>query len=533
MQTRDRSSTIRASIAWAAGVSVIATFLAGSGAARAQVKSSDVTTILESMRRAADQPDSKGRPAEILIEGKADRSGLTSDYTLRFTTGSREMFLQIIAGPLPGEIGFNGKECWSTDLSGMPLRSELRDLDRNRLLLALETGQWLAHADAKTVTLAKAKPARDEVVLEIKQGRLKGELRVSRATWLPKSLKRSGSSDDNMWTFTDYRGFAGLKLPGTVTINTPGETEIYRVGSIQPAPQAPASVYDIVARPDDTRFDAAAGPGVVARRATTGHLLVQPRIDGREIGWFIFDTTAAANLIDPKTAAMLKLERLGSAAVSSMMGTEQSSILRAGSLVLGPMTMAKPLFVTMDLGAIQKMMGNDVVGIVGYDVLARCVAEVTLADYQVKLYDPKEYHLESPLWQPLAFNQAVPAVPATYEGNRTGLFRIGAGTSGQGGMSNVVFHAPVVQEKHLLKNRPVDRMQMGTSVLGFGKVAWFKLAGHRFKNPDAVFAIETQAAFGDEYVDGNIGVDFLKPFRMVLDFPHSRVAFLPLTERKR
>ena len=471
-------------------MSVIASFLAGSGAARAQVKSGGVATILESMRRAADRSDSKGRPAEILIEGKVDRSGSTSDYTLRFTTGSREMFLQKVAGPLPGGTGFNGKECWSTDLSGMPLRLELRDLDYNRLLLALQTGQWLAHADATTVTLAKAKPARDEVVLAIKQGRLKAELRVSRDTWLPKSLKRSGTSGESMWTFADYRDFAGLKLPGTVTTDTSGETEIYRVGSIRPAPQAPTSVYDVVARPDDTRFDPAAGPGLVARRAATGHLLVQPKIDGRDIGWFIFDTTAAANMIDPNAAAMLKLERLGSATVSSMMRTEQSSILRAGSLVLGPMTIAKPLFVTMDLGAIQKMMGNDVVGIVGYDVLARCVAEVTLADYEVKLYDPKSDRLESSVWQPLSFNRAVPAIPATYEGNRTGLFRIGVGTSGQGGMSNVVFYAPVVQEKHLLKNRSVDRMKMGTNTLAFGKVAWFKLAGHRFKNPAAVFAIE-------------------------------------------
>ena len=122
-----------------------------------------------------------------------------------------------------------------------------------------------------------------------------------------------------------------------------------------------------MARPDDTRFDPAAAPGLVARRAMTGHLLVQPKIDGREIGWFIFDTTAAANLIDANAAATLKLDRLGSSTVTSMNGSEQSSILLAKSLVLGPMTMTKPLFVTMNLGAIQKMMGNDVVGIVGYD----------------------------------------------------------------------------------------------------------------------------------------------------------------------
>ena len=239
MQSSDRSSPIRAGIAWTAVVSVIVTFLADSGAARAQVKSGGVTTILESMRRAADRPDSSGRPAEILIEGKADHNESTSDYTLRFSTGPREMFLQKVAGPLPGEIGFNGKECWSTDATGMPLRLELHDLDRNRLVLALQTGRWLVeHADAKTVALAKAKGARDEVVLEIKQGRLKAELHVSRETWLPKSLECSGVSAAEICTFADYRDFAGLKLPGTVTVDTGGPTEIYRVGTIRPAPGA-------------------------------------------------------------------------------------------------------------------------------------------------------------------------------------------------------------------------------------------------------------------------------------------------------
>ena len=58
-------------------------------------------------------------------------------------------------------------------------------------------------------------------------------------------------------------------------------------------------------------------------------------------------------------------------------------------------------------------------------------------------------------------------------------------------------------------------------------MAWFELAGHRFENPDIVFAIDRQGPLGDPYVDGNIGVEFLKPFRMVLDFANRRVAFLP------
>ena len=121
----------------------------------------------------------------------------------------------------------------------------------------------------------------------------------------------------------------------------------------------------------------------------------------------------------------------------------------------------------------------------------------------------------------------MPIVSATFEGDRKGLFRIDAGASGPGGVGNVIFHAPAVSELHLLKGRKVSRMKIGPSKVAMGKVAWFELAGHRFENPDVVFAIDRQGPFGDEYVEGNIGVDFLKPFRLVLDFPNGRVAFLP------
>ena len=48
------------------------------------------------------------------------------------------------------------------------------------------------------------------------------------------------------------------------------------------------------------------------------------------------------------------------------------------------MTVAKPYFATMDLAYIRDGTGDDVVGIVGYGILSRCVAEITLADDSIK-----------------------------------------------------------------------------------------------------------------------------------------------------
>ena len=66
----------------------------------AQVKADDVATVLASMRQAAGRPVLSGRPVELLIEGKVDREGLTSDFSLRFAPAG--MFLETLAGPLAG-----------------------------------------------------------------------------------------------------------------------------------------------------------------------------------------------------------------------------------------------------------------------------------------------------------------------------------------------------------------------------------------------------------------------------------------------
>src|SRR5437660_1731663 len=87
----------------------------------------DAGTVLDRMRQAAGGPVPVGRAPEFLIEGKTDRQGTTADYSVRFTPAG--MFLQTFAGPMSGKIGFNGRECWAVDRSGMPRPLELHDLD--------------------------------------------------------------------------------------------------------------------------------------------------------------------------------------------------------------------------------------------------------------------------------------------------------------------------------------------------------------------------------------------------------------------
>jgi hypothetical protein len=387
------------------------------------------------------------------------------------------------------------------------------------------TGRWLADVAPADVALAAEGAGEGRVVLDVKRGRLEARVRVSRTTWLPETLEWTGAGGAQTWAFGDYRDDLGWKLPGRVVVRPGGGlANTYEVRSVSRAPAGgPGTYAPDTGRPADARFNPGVPPGVEVRRAPTGHVLVRARVDGTA-GWFIFDTGAAANVLDRGAAATMKLAPVGAVPLTSYLGSARSRVLRGGTLEIGPMTLEKPVFVEMDLGFVREAMGTDVVGIVGYDVLSRCVAELDLAGDSIKIFDPAQYRPGPAPWQKLTFNHSLPLVPGTFEGGK-GLFRIDVGASGGPG-GNVAFHAPAVERMDLLKGRQVTIARVGTTRVALGKVGWFELAGHRFENPDVMFALDRKGPLGDPYVEGNVGVEFLKPFRIVLDYPQERVAFV-------
>jgi hypothetical protein len=364
-------------------------------------------------------------------------------------------------------------------------------------------------------------------VLDVRQGRLQAKLHIDRMNWLPDRLEQKGIRGTETWTFADYRDSPAGKVPGKITRTlSGGETDTYEVRSVGRVPTE-ADVYSPrTTRPKDTRFRPNVPSRIEVRRARTGHVLVQPRIDGLDLGWLIFDTGAGAStILHTEAAAPLRHSPLGTAAVTTVFGPARSAILRGEALELGPLAVDRPFFLEMDLGFVRKGMGEEVAGIIGYDLLSRCVAEITLAEDVIELHDPVRYQLGEGAWQKLTLTTAVPLVPATFEGGRRGLFRIDVGASGAA-FSNVVFHAPAVEDLQLLAERKVTVSRLGPHRVGTGTLAWFELAGHRFENPEAVFALDREGPLGDEYVEGNLGVEFLRPFRIVLDYAHERVAFV-------
>jgi len=270
-------------------------------------------------------------------------------------------------------------------------------------------------------------------------------------------------------------------------------------------------------------FDASQPARLEVLRVKTGHLLVKPVVNGVAAGWFIFDTGAGICVISTPQLDKFHLESAGEIDSNGIGGAQQSGLYRASTLVLGPLTMRDHSVMSTDLSFLKEHLGEEIVGVIGYGVLAACVAEIDPLTPSVALHDPKRFELKACEWVTIDLVDRIPALKARSE-DHEGLFHIDTGAN-----NAVSFSAQAVSKWKLLEGRDVQDAKLG-GVGGFiaakkGKLAWFELGGLRQENVLATFPLEAKGVLGGERIDGSIGQEALRPFVLVTDYAHERMAF--------
>lgn len=271
-------------------------------------------------------------------------------------------------------------------------------------------------------------------------------------------------------------------------------------------------------------FDSAGAANIEVLRAKTGHLLVRPIVNGKQVGWFIFDTAAGICVISTPHAEAFGLDDAGEIQAEGVGGSKAAGLKRAKTFALGPVTLRNHPIMITDLSFLKQHLGEEIIGVVGFGVFSKCVAEIDVSTPRIAIHDPATYKLAKGEWTALDLSKRVPAVKARFE-DHDGSYRIDTGKNGY-----VTFHQPAVEKWDLLKNRELTDAKLG-GVGGFvaakqGKIAWFELGGVRTENVSATFATEAKGNFAETDMAGTIGGDMLRPFVVVFDYTHERVAFV-------
>lgn len=457
--------------------------------------------------------------------GKAHVSGLDCDFRLVFDRDGRYVFSQ--SGPLGQTRGWDGKQGWEADGSGATLGIHLSDLQQQHAITWIVVHEWLDPEGPFDVTLAEAEPGADTYTLNLKQkkGVQTQRVIVDKKTWLPKRNEFSVGELTYSMEFSDWRDVNGFKVPhrlDTLEGTLKGWATISRVRK--------AATPNPFARPQwsvkaDTTYDLEKQGVVESKLAFTGHILVHPKIDGKDVGWFILDSGAGGMAIDTKTAESLGAKRFGELNVGGVGGVVQSGYFNLKDFNIGPATVASLNFIDIDLSAIGNIFGVKLAGIVGYDFFRRAVVEVDVTDGRVAVFSPHSYGNAAAKWDALILDGRHPTVLAEFEGGKSGRFRLDTGADG-----TVTFNTPTVERFNMLEGRKVSDYTVagvgGSLVVKRGRLEYFKIGERRFEDLDSTFATDKKGIFNEDFLAGNIGQGLLEPFRVVLDYANERMALV-------
>jgi hypothetical protein len=476
-------------------------------------------SLLDAVREATGHAALRAWAPGILVEGKGEATGLECAFTLHYLADGR---FRSEADSELGEIqGFDGKRGWSVDFSGMPGHLEGKELEIRQMQAWIMGGHWLDEGCPLTFALDEKSDHRIQIKHPI--GLVKAYLDVDPGTSLPRTFTWIERGRENRLSFEDYREVNGFRFPHTFRTQEDDQLVLIEVKRVGKASEEACEA--VTRRPADTKFDAGKPATMGIKRTPTGHVLVHPLINGKDVGWFFLDTGAGWSAINSAAADKLELEKFGEVTAVGVGGQVQAHFRKAASLELGPVTLENPSFVEVDLSAIGMFFGCELGGALGYNFLSRVPVELDEEGETVTLCRPGTWNDRKAPWREIVFDGNIPAVTCRTEGGLEGLFHLDTGSGG-----TVEFHKAFVHKHKLLEGRDVKKAfsgGVGGMITTFtGKVDWFELGGHRFKAPDVAFADASDGVFSDEASAGNIGNGFMSHFRMLIDYPNKRIGWI-------
>ncbi len=453
------------------------------------------------------------------MEGSIQFLGKDADWSLVFDNQGR--FLSKIEGKLPMSIGFDGTTAWERDWTDLPQALILGDRDNKLVAAWMMSGAWVFLEDELRLSLGESTTdGGTQIDFTVGDHGYSGTISLDSQTWLPKRVTYGFAPDREAIEFADWKKMSGMKVATSIEtevgVSVIESVQLHKSNSKTYAPQ--------LGRPSDTQFDSTIAADLEVKRVPSGHLLVKPKVNGQDVGWFIFDTGAGANCVSTHLVEKLALEEAGTIKAKGIGGTQMSPLFRGEKLTLGPVTFSDPIMLGLDLAFLEPHFGVPIGGIVGYGLLARCVTDLDVSQSKIALYDPDQYKLQSGTWVDALIYQRHPCVRGSIEGT-PGLFLIDTGAAGE---LPVSIHYHAVKQWKMLNGREVTDSESGgvggTVKTKAGTLRSVTIGGREWSQVPASFALEDKGAFGNRYTDANIGNTMFEDYRFILDYPNRRLA---------
>jgi predicted aspartyl protease len=244
---------------------------------------------------------------------------------------------------------------------------------------------------------------------------------------------------------------------------------------------------------------------------------------------FILDTGAGTSLLTPELAKELKVDILGSKEGQSAGGKVSVSLAKARSLSVGELRVEDVDLGIVDLAHVGKTIGAKIDGDLGYNFLKQFRVTIDYNACEIRLEDSKRVEsFGRKSKTEVSIRLAHPAKPlilVDVHANGRGPFQFAIDT----GTSTTAI-TPQLAKDLELKTQPIGAgTTAGANVdVTVGTLQSFQLGGAKIDNMPVVVAdfFEMLSNAVGKKLDGIVGYNFLRSFKVVIDYPNESLRLL-------
>jgi hypothetical protein len=438
--------------------------------------------------------------------------------------------------PVDQSDGYDGKETWTRDTSGMVWvdGSTLgRSIELTNAFVA-DYALWSAGRGGATVawggTKSVAGRAYDTLEITAPQSSLPFTMYFDRATHLPVRFVQSAGPNVTTTVYSKYRPVDGLMVAYAVHSDSAGNPTD---AAVVRAVANPSGGLAHFAKPASHVHDFSIANGAtetsVPFHLGENHVYLSVMLNGKGPYRFIFDT-GGGNVVDPAVAKEVGASGFGSAQGEGV-GTEsqEATLTKIATMQIGDATVRDQLFgVAPTRAGFGVSLGQRVDGVIGFEVLARFITTFDYAKNVVFLQMPGTTQ-PAPGSDviPFVFNGTLVQFPCGIDGIASQC------TLDTGARNSLSFYAPfIAAHPHVV---PATTTQLGVTGFGWGGPAYGRLGrlkeltigSFALTNVVADFTAQQGGSLATPFLAANVGGNILKKFALRLDYTKQTMALVP------
>lgn len=327
--------------------------------------------------------------------------------------------------------------------------------------------------------------------------------------------------------YSDFRIVQGISTPFRVSVESPDGP--YQMSATLDSIRYNAMIPDsIFAMPGSTAgdfvFQNSADSTVIPLQFSANRLSIKVNINGFGPYLFVLDSGAGTTLISSRLAAELGIKPVGNVPVRGVGGYGNVQFGRIDSMIIGDVSWKLTRVNIFDFGAAMGGRMSQINGILGYDFFVRFPMKIDFDKRTLVLYNherPLPDGIGNPM--PIDIYYQLPLIECTLDGRPIRVaFDLGAEMGLYLRRISRWYRSTGKDKSNGWPSRQIQGLG-GVQAVESGRCDSLRIGSIVVDKPMVMVSTNDRSLPFPDYIEGFLGIDILKRFVLLIDYPGNRL----------